>query len=134
MVNQTVRKSWELSPTHFQLRNPAWQGTIQNIVKSVYQSFELSCGIDSVRAELYKPLLYEEGALFRSHQDSEKAPGMFGTLVVCLSSWHEGGLLKLKHNGKELQFDSSAKSEFGSSWEARFSNIFHEVLPVTAGH
>ena len=59
---------------------------------------------------------------------------MFGTLAICLPSLHEGGLLRLKHNGTEVRFDSSSDSEFGSSWSAWFSDVFHEVLPVTAGH
>lgn len=134
LVDQTVRKSWELNPTHFQLCNPAWQDAIQNIVSTVYESLDLMCGSSNVKVDLYKLLLYEEGAFFRSHRDSEKAPGMFGTLAICLPSLHEGGLLKLKHNGTEVRFDSSSNSEFGSSWSAWFSDVFHEVLPVTAGY
>ena len=86
LVDQTVRKSWELNPTQFQQRNPAWQDAIQNIVSTVYESLDLMCGSSNVRAELYKLLLYERGAFFRKHQDSEKAPGMFGTLAICLPS------------------------------------------------
>ena len=134
LVDQTVRKSWELNPTQFQTRNPAWQSAVQDIVSVAYQDFHLACGVANVKAELYKLLLYEEGAFFRSHQDSEKAPGMFGTLVICLPSLHEGGLLKLQHNGKEVQFNASTNSEFGSSWAAWFSDVFHEVLPVTRGY
>ena len=67
LVDQTIRKSWELSPTQFQLRNPAWQDAIQNIVSTVYESLDLMCGSSNVRAELYKLLLYEEGAFFRSY-------------------------------------------------------------------
>ena len=47
---------------------------------------------------------------------------------------HEGGLLRLKHNDTEVRFDNSSNSEFGYSWSAWFSDVFHEVLPVTAGH
>lgn len=41
---------------------------------------------DGIRAELYKMLLYEKGAMFKLHADSEKVPGMFATLVM--SFWH----------------------------------------------
>ncbi|KAM0798273.1 hypothetical protein BDR22DRAFT_891578 [Usnea florida] len=45
-------------------------------------------GAPSVRAELYKRLLYELGALFEKHRDIGKGPDMFTTLVIALSSEH----------------------------------------------
>ena len=45
---------------------------------------------DHVRAELYKVLLYEPGSFFKKHRDTEKADGMFGTLVVQLPSRYIG--------------------------------------------
>ncbi|RGP79497.1 hypothetical protein FLONG3_2245 [Fusarium longipes] len=44
-----------------------------------------------IRAEIYKMLLYEQGAMFKPHTDIEKIPGMFGTLVISLPSNHTGG-------------------------------------------
>ncbi len=32
-----------------------------------------------VKAQMYKLLLYEPGSFLKSHQDSEKVDGMFGT-------------------------------------------------------
>ncbi|KAM3418269.1 hypothetical protein BST61_g4270 [Cercospora zeina] len=34
-----------------------------------------------IQAHAYKLLIYEQGAMFRPHTDTEKVPGMFGTLV-----------------------------------------------------
>ena len=42
-------------------------------------------------------------------QSSEKAPGMFGTLVVCLPSPHSGGDVKVKHAGIQKVFSTSKK-------------------------
>lgn len=63
-----------------------------------------------IHAELYKLLLYEEGAHFKPHRDSEKAPGMFATLAVCLPSQFEGGDLVLSFGGQQLVWNSSATS------------------------
>lgn len=41
--------------------------------------------------ELYKMLLYEVGGRFTPHRDTEKAAGMFATLVIVLPSAHAGG-------------------------------------------
>jgi hypothetical protein len=57
----------------------------------------LSGVAENISAQLYKLLLYEKGAFFKPHKDSEKTPGMFGTLVICLSSAHEGGDIVLTH-------------------------------------
>lgn len=89
IVDTAVRKSWELDPSQFSLRNPRWEQMTTKILGQVYEGLGLTCGLENVSAELYKLLLYEEGAFFKPHRDSEKVPGMFGTLIICLSSRHE---------------------------------------------
>lgn len=79
-----------------------------------------------VTAELYKMLLYEKGALFKPHTDTEKIPGMFGTMVVCLPSAHEGGDLVLRHGDITKTFKSSEMQPSAFCW---FSDVSHEVLP-----
>jgi hypothetical protein len=37
-----------------------------------------------VEARLYKLLIYEPGGHFLAHRDTEKEPGMFATLLICL--------------------------------------------------
>lgn len=71
-----------------------------------------------VRAELYKMLLYEEGAHFQPHKDMEKAPRMFATLAICLPTEHEGGDLVLKHGGQSLTWSSPKTSAFDLSFVA----------------
>lgn len=98
IYDTSVRNTWELDANQFELRNPAWAKYIKKITRSALK--ELGFDEDDmfgVRAELYKLLLYEKGAMFKPHKDSEKTPGMFGTLVVCLPSPHEGGWVKLQH-------------------------------------
>jgi hypothetical protein len=69
IVDTNVRKTWEISSSDFKVRNPAWKPFLQTVVAKV------SCGlgVDStgkgVSAELYKMLLYDEGAMFKPHQE-----------------------------------------------------------------
>ena len=63
---------------------------------------------------------------------------MFGSLVVVFPTPHEGGALFLRHRGHEWIFDSgevlAAEDQPSIGYVAFFSNIEHEVAPVTSGH
>jgi len=62
---------------------------------------------------------------------------MVGSLVVILPTAHEGGSLILRHSGKEWTFDSAEAVRTLLSPQAAFiaffSDIEHEVKPVTSG-
>jgi len=48
---------------------------------------ELGVSSDAVvTVELYKLLLYQEGDHFMPHRDTEKADGMFATMIILLPS------------------------------------------------
>ena len=69
IIDKSVRKTWELSPTDFELQNPAWNSYIETIVARVSSGLGISnCG-KGISAQLYKMLLYDEGALFKPHQE-----------------------------------------------------------------
>ena len=70
----------------------------------------------TVRAELYKLLLYEEGAFFDRHRDSEKAEGMFATLIVALPSRHGGGDVQISFGNQRKTLNTSSSSDFGFSY------------------
>jgi hypothetical protein len=63
---------------------------------------------------------------------------MFGSLVVVFPTPHEGGALSLRHHGHEWVFDSAkalaAVNQPTIGYAAFFSDIEHEVAPVTSGH
>jgi hypothetical protein len=63
---------------------------------------------------------------------------MFGSLVVALPTPHEGGALVLRHQGQEWTFDSAAMLSVALpcsiAYVTFFSDVEHEVLPVTSGH
>ena len=92
----------------------------------------------SIRAELHKLNLYTgPGGHFKSHVDTPRSGDMFGSLVICLPTQFSGGTLVTRHGDQEVIFDwsslpNSPRSEV--SWAAFFSDVEHEILPVTAGH
>lgn len=104
-----------------------------SVVDAVHRDLGLTCHRSGVQAELYKLLIYEEGAFFKPHQDSEKTPGMFGTLVICLPSKHEGGRVLLTHNKRKLEFSTADSSQFGTTYSAWYADVLHEVEEVTSG-
>lgn len=126
VVDTAVRNTWELDAAQFEFRRDRWPKILDGCIKFVGQAL----GITSpIRAEPYKMLIYEKGAMFKAHTESveysiplrhcvrradalycsstEKIPGMFGTLVVCLPSPHQGGDVVLKHHGKTKTYRTS---------------------------
>ncbi|KAE8374594.1 hypothetical protein BDV26DRAFT_295802 [Aspergillus bertholletiae] len=134
LVDESVRKSWQLDANQFALQNPHWQIQVEGFVKKAVTGLGLTANGQEVKAELYKLLIYQEGAFFLPHQDSEKADGMFGTLAICLPSEHEGGDVIASHRGDQLRFRTAPSSKFGFSWAAWYADITHEVKPVISGY
>ncbi|THW42817.1 hypothetical protein D6D21_05681 [Aureobasidium pullulans] len=136
IVDTSVRKTfanvtayfstWELSPDRFSL-SEHWQPYVDSLMALVCD--ELGVSGDGIRAELYKMLLYEKGAMFKRHADSEKVPGMFGTLVISLPSAHWGGAVVVAHNGKKYSLQT-----YNHEYLAWYSDVIHEVQEVTSGY
>ena len=68
-VDSTVRKTWELNPSQFEIRNPAWKETVDNAIGHVAEQLGVIDASKGIRAELHKMLLYEEGAFFDTHRE-----------------------------------------------------------------
>jgi hypothetical protein len=131
IVDTSVRKTWELDCTEFRCENPAWTGFVDGLVKQAVEDLGVQV---ATRAERYKLLLYEKGAFFKAHKDSEKCPGMFGTLVICLPSEHSGGEVHLVHGSQSRTLETAQTSSFNLSTLAWYADVQHEVAPVTAGY
>jgi hypothetical protein len=70
IIDTSVRNTWELNSNQFELQNPAWAKYVKRITRLALK--ELGFEEDDmfgVRAELYKLLLYEKGALFKPHKE-----------------------------------------------------------------
>ena len=131
-LDESVRKCWQIDAAELRWTSKKWKGCLDALVKKITEEL----GIEGkVTAEPYKLLMYDKGGFFLPHRDTEKVPGMFGTLIVCLPSRHSGGELVLRHHGQEERMDFGA--EFDPSeirWAAFFADCEHEVLPVISGH
>jgi hypothetical protein len=132
LVDTKVRKVWQLAPSKLRLAGKAWPRTLDRILATVTEG--LGCGSAKVRAELYKLLVYDRGSFFKPHRDTEKADGMFGTLLIVLPSAHAGGDLVVRHAGREARIDVSGADVSELAYAAFYADCEHEVLPVTQGH
>ena len=131
VVDTSVRRCRQVDATRVQV-SLAWQEKVQQLA----QKFATELGVDgtSVNANLYKLVLYEDGDFFKAHKDTEKEPGMFGTLVVQLPSLHKEGALVVRHLSAEKVFDFSANSDRNFYAAAFYGDCEHKLLPVKDGN
>ena len=104
VVDENVRKAWKIPGARCRFDNAAWAPALSRLVERARQELGV---VPRVRAELHDLLVYEAGGHFSPHRDSEKQPGMFGTLVVTLPSAHTGGALEVRHEGETVRFESA---------------------------
>jgi hypothetical protein len=70
VVDKSIRNTWELNANEFKVQNSVWAEYVKQITSAALKEL----GFDEqraagVRAELYKMLLYEKGALFKPHKE-----------------------------------------------------------------
>ncbi len=131
IVDTKIRRVWQIDPAKIKFRNAEWDAHIASIVESVKHDFSIT---EKVTPSLYKLLIYNKGSFFAPHRDSEKTPGMFATLVVCLPSRHEDGTLIVKHGGQTKNIDfGGPDSEFKTQYAAFYADCQHEITPVHRG-
>ena len=131
MVDTKVRRTWQLGADQVRIDGKHWHRTLDHILDRVANGLGVT---DPIEAEFYKLLIYDEGGFFVSHRDTEKADGMFATLVIVLPSQSEGGELVVRHGGRETQFDLSVDEPAEAAFAAFYADCVHEVLPITAGY
>jgi len=71
IVDTSVRDTWELDASKFNLKNPEWS----KFFDAMLQNTAAGLGLGKVVANPYKLLLYESGSFFKPHKDSEKEKG-----------------------------------------------------------
>lgn len=116
------------------MKNPAWKSALKKLVQQAAESLGVTPSL--VAAELYKLLLYEEGGFFKKHRDTEKADGMFATLVAQLPSNFTGGSFVVSHGGESESFSLGAGSEaaYGCHFVCHYADCEHEIKKVESGH
>jgi len=131
LVDTEVRRTWQVDAQHVRIGGKCWQLELNRIVDRVTR--DLGIG-GQVTAELYKLLVYDTGSFFVPHRDTEKAPGMFATLVIVLPSEYSGGELLIRHKDREARLDLCPSDPSEATFAAFYADCRHEVLPITAGH
>jgi hypothetical protein len=88
-LDTRVRDTWEVPRSRISIDLPSWQKTLAPQLERIRAGLGLPKGA-RLKAELHNLLIYSPGQFFVTHQDSEKADDMIGTLVVSLparSNW-----------------------------------------------
>jgi len=132
ILDESVRKVWQLPSDKVRVSGKSWAANFDGILKRVVAG--LGCEGMEVSPELYKLLVYDTGSFFLAHRDTEKANGMFGTLVIVLPSAHRGGELVIGHDGREVTVDLSGGEVSEVSFAAFYADCEHEVRPITDGN
>jgi hypothetical protein len=130
VVDTNVRRTWQIGADQVRIGGKHWAKTLSDIVARAAEGLGVS---EPVAAELYKLLIYDKGSFFISHRDTEKAPGMFATLVVALPSESKGGALLVRHKDREATLDLATDDPSEVAFAAFYADCLHEVLPVTQG-
>ena len=130
LVDTTVRRTWQIATDRVRIEGKTWARTLESVVLRAAAGLGVT---EPVAAELYKLLIYDEGSHFVSHRDTEKAPGMFATLIITLPSVHAGGELVVRHKGREVHVDMRCDDPSEAAFAAFYADCVHEVLPVTSG-
>ncbi|OWZ05143.1 hypothetical protein PHMEG_00022822 [Phytophthora megakarya] len=136
MMDENIRKSWQLAPDQVEIRNPLWHTGMEKLSETIagrlgYKGVPMQC-------ILYKMLVYGEGGHFVKHQDTEKEDGMVATMVVQLPSLHEGGDL-IVYRGGEVKYrhDFGKKEDTAAylpHYAVHYADAEHALEKVTKGY
>jgi hypothetical protein len=90
--------------------------------------------------QLYKIHLYGPGGKFEDHVDTLHQNNHVATVVLSLPSEHVGGILRVRHHGETMEFDSAKgpiQDKYGSGRSLRYGAFFtdctHSVQEVVSG-
>jgi hypothetical protein len=129
-LDRKVRDTWEIGREQISIDAARWKPTLTASLHKVHAALGLPAG-QRLKAQLHNLLMYAPGQFFLPHRDSEKTPGMVGTLVVTLPSACTGGELLIEHHGERKTFGASAKD---LTLIAFYADCCHEIVPVRKGH
>jgi hypothetical protein len=127
LLDKRVRDTGELRADTLVLR---WADGACNALQAEVAS---ALGLQQIEARLHNLLVYGPGQFFKPHQDTEKHPGMVGTLVLVWPSPHIGGELVVRQGSEQAHFASQHLNADTIRWCAFYADCRHEVLPVSEG-
>ncbi|EGG13359.1 hypothetical protein DFA_11120 [Cavenderia fasciculata] len=135
ITDLSVRKVWQIDASEVTVTGgKAWQTFIETTLpEQIIKGLGLPKDTD-LTIELYKMLVYDKGAFFSSHRDTEKADGMFATMVVSLPSHHRGGELVIEHDKESYTVSLVNDTKSMVKYVAFYADCKHKVEPVTEGY
>ncbi|KAF9063492.1 hypothetical protein BDP27DRAFT_1335043 [Rhodocollybia butyracea] len=86
----------------------------------------------NIRTGPYKLNIHDKGAFFKPRKDTPRAENMFGSLVIVFPTPHEGGDQSWTFDAAQA-LSNSTPTEPELAFVAFYSDVTHEVLPVTSG-
>jgi len=131
LVDTEVRRTWQVDADRVHIAGRHWARELGQIVDRVTAGLGVA---GTVEAELYKLLVYDTGSFFVTHRDTEKTPGMFGTLVLVLPCDYRGGELVVRHRGREVRLSLQPSDPAEVAYAAFYADCRHEVLPIAEGY
>ncbi|CAL4201705.1 unnamed protein product [Meganyctiphanes norvegica] len=156
IVDKSIRNAWQIDAKDVTL-DKAFDKLINEKVDELIPILMGESCTENIQiiSELYKLVYYQKGGHFVKHRDTEKAPGMFATLVIQLPASYKGGALTVRHKGETKVFDfendyvdysdeelddesDNSDTEDGNGdnffFTAFFADCEHQLSKVTAGH
>lgn len=130
LLDRRVRDTEEIGKAQIKIDAKRWQRALAPELEEIARDLGLPAGT-TLRAKLHNLLVYGPGQFFAPHQDSEKANGMIGSLVVLLPSDSSGGALVVKHHDEKVSYRGSPDELV---LVAFYADCRHEVRPVTRGY
>jgi hypothetical protein len=130
LLDRRVRDTWELDKRELEIDLRRWQPALAVELEHIGRDLGVPPGT-KLRAELHNLLVYGPGQFFAPHQDSEKADGMIGSLVVLLPSESSGGALAITHHNEQVTFRGSSDQIMLAAF---YADCRHEVRRVTRGY
>lgn len=131
LVDPTVRNSWQIDAKRVRIRGARWDEALSGVVARAAEGLGVESAVEAV---FYKLLVYEPGGFFLDHRDTEKCPGMFGTLIIAPPGIFEGGELVVRHREREARLDLKSSDPAEAWFAAFYADCRHEVRPVESGY
>ena len=98
ITDPQVRSTWELDASQTSFHGDDRDRMLASILLQVKNDLGID-GQTGIAAKPYEMLIYEPGDFFLPHRDSEKEPGMFGTLVITKRRPHTNEIWR---NGRKM--------------------------------
>jgi predicted 2-oxoglutarate/Fe(II)-dependent dioxygenase YbiX len=137
VVDEEVRRALQVPAARVTVGPAGWAAALAHTVARAVAALGVgNAAAQGITAQLDKLILYESGGHFQPHKDTEKAAGLFATLVVQLpvEGGHEGGNLVIRHCGRRVRVNFAASSKHTAlHFAAFYADCTHELTPVTSG-